>query len=175
MFLKEKMPYITTMIAEATPDKFIATARNAIGCGAEAIGFQICLFEKAYRTEENYRRMFDYVGDKPIYVTNYDMGLNSGDSDEELAEGLKLALRCGADLIDVPGDLFHKEQYQLTTDEKAVKKQMRLIDEIHSQGKQVLMSTHIFEFRTAEELVKIAKEQIRRGADVVKIVTASNT
>lgn len=175
MFAIDKMPYITTMIQTPTPDEFIAAARNAVCGGADAIGFQLCQLKKEYRTEENYRNMFAYVGDRPIYITNYDRGFSEGDSDDELVDGLKLALECGADLADIPGDMFHKEKYQLTRDKIAIEKQMRLIDEIHSMGKQVLMSSHIFEFRSIDDLTEIANEQIKRGADVVKIVAASNT
>lgn len=37
------------------------------------------------------------------------------------------------------------------------------------------MSSHVYEFRNAERVIKIALEQQRRGADIVKIVTGAQT
>lgn len=168
-------PLITTMIQERTPEAFIATARNAVCRGTEAIGFQICQMEPEYRTEENFRRMFAYAEDKPIYVTNYNMGFNVKTAPEKLAEGLLLALKAGATLADVPGDLYKPDRYQLTRDRDAVKKQKELIEKIHELGGEALVSSHIFEYRSAQELLEVAREQESRGADVLKFVTESNT
>jgi 3-dehydroquinate dehydratase len=42
-------------------------------------------------------------------------------------------------------------------------------------GGEVLMSSHVKEFRSPERVLEIALEQQRRGADIVKIVTGANT
>jgi len=73
------------------------------------------------------------------------------------------------------GDTFDPSPEELTTDEKAIAKQRKLIDEIHKKGGEVLMSSHVYEFRNAERVIEIALEQQRRGADIVKIVTGANT
>ena len=52
---------------------------------------------------------------------------------------------------------------------------MKFIDEVHKRGGEVLMSSHIQEFRSAERVLEIALEQQRRGTDIVKIVTGANT
>ena len=57
----------------------------------------------------------------------------------------------------------------------AIDKQMRLIDQIHNMGKEVLMSSHVLKFTPAETVLEIAYEQKKRGADIVKIVTAANS
>jgi 3-dehydroquinate dehydratase len=72
------------------------------------------------------------------------------------------------------GDIFCKHPEELTDDKEAVKRQMELIDIIHSKGAQVLMSSHLHKFAPAERVLEIALEQKRRGADIIKIVTAAN-
>jgi 3-dehydroquinate dehydratase len=117
--------------------------------------------------------------DKPIYVTNYRSGINKemGYSDDELAEGLLLLAESGATLCDVMGDYYDKNDRELTFDARAVDKQLRLIDKLHEIGAEVLMSTHITKsFHSADEILSIAHEQEKRGADICKIVTgAENT
>ena len=51
----------------------------------------------------------------------------------------------------------------------------RMIDKIHQMGKEALMSSHVLKFASAETVLEIAYEQQRRGADIVKIVTAANS
>ena len=60
-------------------------------------------------------------------------------------------------------------------DPEAVAKQMKLIDEIHARGAEVIMSSHVRKYIPAERVLEIALEQQRRGADVVKIVTWGNS
>ena len=96
-------------------------------------------------------------------------------SDDELMDGLLLGLKCGATLVDVMGDAYAPAPEELATDEKAIAKQMKFIDEVHQRGGEVLMSSHIYEFCPAERVLEIALEQQRRGADIGKIVTGANT
>ena len=42
-------------------------------------------------------------------------------------------------------------------------------------GKEVLLSSHVLKFASAETVLEIAYEQQKRGADIVKIVTAANS
>lgn len=174
-FLNSKNPFIMEMVQAPTLENAIYKIRNAINGGATAIGFQMGYLEKKYRTEESLRSIFAEAGDKPIYFTNYRSQLNVGMSDEELMDGLRFGLKCGANLIDVMGDAFNPSFEELTTDEQAIKKQMNFIDEIHKSGGEVLMSSHIREYRDSEHVLKMALEHQRRGADVVKIVTGART
>ena len=174
-FLHQNKPLITCMVQSPTPEEAISAVRNAAGDGADAFGLQICRLQSEYRTEEHLKRIFRPMGNRPIYVTNYRYGYNEGKSDEELAEGLLFALRCGANLIDVMGDLYCKDPRELTCDPAAVEKQKRLIDEIHERGGEVLISSHLFRYAPAEEVLEIALAQQERGADVVKIVCAADS
>ena len=174
-FLNSDTPFIMEMVQSHTAENAIFKIRNAIADGATAIGFQMGYLEKQYRTEETIRSIFAEAGDKPIYFTNYRSHFNVGMSDEELMDGLRFGLNCGANLIDVMGDAFNPSYEELTTDEKAIKKQMEFIDEIHKRGGDVLMSSHIREFRDSEHVLKMALEHQRRGADIAKIVTGAKT
>lgn len=102
------------------------------------------------------------------------MANNSGKTDKELAEGLITLAENGAILIDVMGDMFCKHPEELTDNEDAIKKQIELIEKIHSVGAEVLMSSHLYKYAPAERVLEIALEQKRRGADIIKIVTAAN-
>ena len=93
----------------------------------------------------------------------------------EVATGYLRLCDMGATLIDVLGDLYCPTKYEITTDPVAIEKQKALIDEIHARGCEVLMSSHVLEFRSGEEVLAIAREHQARGADISKIVTFANT
>jgi 3-dehydroquinate dehydratase type I len=142
--------------------------------GVEAIGMQFCKLREQYRNEKTYRELFAYT-DLPVYVTNYRNHLsNAGKSDDVLAAELVELAECGATLCDVMGDYFDLCEGELTMDEEAVKKQMKLIDELHKRGAEVLMSSHVLKFTPAERVLEIALEHQRRGADICKIVTGAD-
>ena len=174
-FLNQSRPLITCMIQAENPDYAIATIRNAAFDGCDAYGLQACRLAPQYMTEETIRRIMKPMGAKPCYVTYYRGGYNEGKTDDEIAEGLLFLQKCGGNLIDVMGDLFDRNDLQLTMDEKAVQKQRDLIDTIHERGGEVMMSSHTFKFLPAEEVLRIAREQEKRGADICKIVNAAST
>lgn len=168
-------PLLTVMLQCETPDILIGRIRNALCDGAEAFGLQAEWLKPEFQTPAVFEQLIREMRDRPCYVTNY-RGRNNGDTpDEVLAEGLLAWAKCGANLCDVPGDLFCKHPLQMTEDPVAIRKQMDLIDQLHGLGAQVLMSAHIFTFTSAEKVLEVALEQKRRGADVVKIVTGADT
>jgi 3-dehydroquinate dehydratase len=128
---------------------------------------------REYRTPETYRRLFDAAGSLPVYVTNYRDRENEGKDDDTLGRELIELAECGATLCDVMGDMFCVHEDQLTMDETAVKKQMKLIEDIHKAGAEVLMSSHVMRFISTERVLEIAFEQQRRGADICKIVVGA--
>lgn len=179
-FLNQNKPLITGMILEDTPDKIRFAVKNSIYDGADCLGIQLEWLKKEYKTEEVYKKIFGACSGHPIYITNYRSRANEGLSDDEIADELIRALSCGATLGDVPGSLFDSESgmgigLELSMKQDAIDRQMRLIDKIHSIGKEALMSSHVLKFTPAETVLEIAHEQIRRGADIVKIVTAANS
>ena len=175
-FLSYEKPLLTSMVQASNPDRIKALIDASIPEGAEAIGMQFCKLKAEYRNEKTYRELFAYT-DLPIYVTNYRNHIsNIGKSDDVLAAELIELAECGATLCDVMGDYFDACEGELTMNEDAIKKQMRLIDELHGRGAEVLMSSHVLKFTPAERVLEIAREHERRGADICKIVTgAENT
>ena len=175
-FLSHEKPLLTCMVQASNPDRIKALIDASITEGAEAIGMQFCKLKAEYRNEKTYRELFAYT-DLPIYVTNYRNHIsNIGKSDDVLAAELVELAECGATLVDVMGDYFDACEGELTMNKDAIKKQIRLIDELHGRGAEVLMSSHVFKFTPAERVLEIAREHERRGADICKIVTgAENT
>ena len=170
-FLNSEKPLLCAMIQCNTPDECCEKIRLSLEEGAEAIAIQLDQLKRDLRSPMHLRQIFESCSGKPIYVTSYRTGESAGMSDDECVELLLTALECGATLFDVMGDLYSRSpQYELTTDDDAIKKQMALIDKIHRAGGEVLMSSHTYKSITLEENLMIAKEQARRGADIIKIV-----
>ncbi len=174
-FLHQSRPILTCMIQARTPGEARLTIRNASYDGCDAFGFQQCQLGKEYRDEGTIRGLFAAMSNKPIYVTNYRYANNTGMSDDELADGLVELIQRGATLADVMGDFYCPHPIQMTDNAEAIDKQRRLIERIHEAGGEVLMSAHVLKYIPAEQVLEIAFEQKRRGADVVKIVTAANS
>ena len=173
-FLNNEKPILTTMVQADNPDRIKELIDKSLPEGAEAFGMQFCRLLPEYRNEETYRELFKYT-DKPVYVTNYRWGVNEEKTDDEIGEELVFLAECGATLCDVMGDYYDRQPGELTMDEDAVKKQMALIDRIHKAGAEVLMSSHVLKFTSAEDVLRIALEHQRRGADICKIVTNAET
>lgn len=174
-FLKYDKPLLTVMVQADNPERIEELIDKSTSEGAEAFGMQFCRMKDEYRNKNIYKGLFSYAKDKPVYVTNYRLARNEGKTDEQLAEELVELAECGAALCDVMGDIFDKQPGELTMDETAVEKQMKLIDKLHNKGAEVLMSSHIFKFTPAERVLEIALEHQRRGADICKIVTGADT
>lgn len=174
-FLNKDNPMLTVMLQCETPEVAISRIRNANGLGADAYGLQVESLNPEFHNPDTYKRIFSEMKDKPCYVTNYRFAKNEGKTDEELADGLLELADSGATLIDVMGDIFCKHPEELTEDKIAVEKQIRLIENLHNMGAEVLMSSHLYKYAPAERVLEIALEQKRRGADIIKIVTAADS
>ena len=174
-FLNQEKPILTAMLQYSNIDLTIGAIRNGLANGAEAFGLQVEALEEQYKTPNNFKRLFNEMGDKPCYVTNYRFGSNAEKSDETLAKEMLLLAENGANLCDVMGDMFCKHPEELTDNSSAIDKQMKYIDSLHEKGAKVLMSSHVLKFTSAERVLEIAFEQKRRGADIVKIVTGAET
>ncbi len=179
-FLNQNRPLITSMILKDNPDSIRFAVKNSIYDGADCLGIQLERLKKEFKNEESYKKIFSACSNHPVYITNYRGAQNEGLTDEEITEELLVALKCGATLGDVMGSAFDSESgmgigLELSMKPDAIDKQKRLIDRIHDMGKEALMSSHVLKFTPAETVLEIAYEQQKRGADVVKIVTAGNS
>ncbi len=172
-FLNYEKAILTTMVQADNPDRIKELVDKSLPVGAEAFGMQFERLKPMYRNKEVYKELFSYT-DKPVYVTNYRCSTNDK-PDDVLAEGLLELADCGATLCDVMGDLFDKQPDEVAVDDIAIKKQMKLIDDLHKKGAEVLMSSHVYKYTPAERVLEIALEHQRRGADICKIVTGAET
>lgn len=173
-FLNHEKPLLTCMVQANNPERVKELIGLALPEGAEAFGMQFCRIKKEYRNRDTYTSLFSSVEGLPIYVTNYRDGENEGKDDDTLASELLELAECGATLCDVMGDTFDVQDDQMAKDEGAIEKQMKLIDDLHERGAEVLMSSHVMKFTPAERVLEIALEQQRRGADICKIVVGAD-
>lgn len=174
-FLVKGRPTLTVMIQAKTPERVSELIKRGLDGGADAFAIQVDQLERKYRTEERLKKLFGQMNGKPVYVTDYRGNMNEGMTDGELADELLMLARCGASLVDVMGDFYCPSKDEIALNSEADAKQRRLIEKIHSYGAEVLMSSHTYRYLTADEVLKIAKTQSQRGADIIKIVTAADT
>lgn len=174
IFLDGAKPLVA-MIQCRTADECIQKITRSLADGAEALGIQLCQLKRTERTDDKLKAIFDSCNEKPIYITSYRYNESTGMTDDECAELLLKGLDFGATLCDVPGDLFDRNPFQITTDPTAVAKQKKLIDIIHEKGGEVLISTHDFRALSAKEIFDIAKIQVCHGADIIKIVVKADS
>ncbi len=174
-FLHQNKPLLTAMIQADTPQSARDAIRTAVYDGCDALGFQLEAMPKQYRTDDTIRGIFAEACGRPIYVTNYQSRANEGDSDDTLADGLLWMCQNGATLMDVRGDMYACDPLQLTENPTAIAKQKDLIARIHDMGGEVLMSSHTSRYLDSDAVMRIAVAQKERGADIIKIVTASNS
>lgn len=172
-FLNQDNCLLTVMLQCETPDVAIGRIRNSLHCGAEGFGLQVECLKPEFHNQETYKSIFDEMRGKPVYVTNYRYNNNIRKTDQELADGLIELAKCGATLCDIMGDLYDKQLDEMALSQEAISKQMQLIEKLHDQGAEVLMSSHLYTFTSAERVLEIALEQKRRGADIAKIVVGA--
>jgi len=170
-----RRPPLVDMVLTPTVEEMVFRFRRGVCDGADAFGVQLDWLRREFRTEARLREAFAYAAGRPLYVTNYDKNFSAGMDGDARMDELRLAVRCGASLVDVPGDLYAPDPLELTRDEKAIDRQRRTIDSFHAMGAQVLMSSHVLKFLPEEEVVALALEHQRRGADVAKFVTYSGS
>ena len=179
-FLNSGRPLITPLLASAEKEPLLREIADCLAQGADAFGLQMERLPNDLRGEKSMKAFFAAMGDKPIYVTCYKRGDVLDESEDDRAETILNALKWGATLADVRGDLFDPREGEMTYDEIAVEKQKELIKRIHAMGKEALISSHVIyggklRFLPKEEVLSIALEQQSRGADIAKIVTNADT
>ena len=175
-FLKSDRPIITGMVRSKNKEDILKEICRIRNDGADAYGFQIEIIEDEFKTQENLKEIFDAMNDKPIYCTNYMRGNSTKNiSWDTLREQVLMAVDLGATLIDIPADMFDSSDMELSMSKQAIAEQIRLIDEIHRRGAEVLMSSHVLRYIRKEAVLTIAEQHKTRGADISKIVTEANS
>lgn len=176
-FLVNGRPTLTAMLKSKTTEGLLKEIDEIHQMDPDAFGFQIDMLSPDERCEENYKKIISAMKDKPCYITNYCRNNPVTHTDDELNEELLKIIDYGTcyKLIDIRMDCYDRQPGEVTYNEQAVEKQMKLIDKIHSLGAQALMSAHVLKYISGNEVLDIAMAQKMRGADIAKIVTEANS
>lgn len=174
-FFNRQETAITLLYKPSSVGQGIVIARSAESDGADGVAVEIQRIPQEERTVENFRNLINSV-QLPFMFINYRDDIVHGDDDEARQQDLLTAIDAGAEVVDIMGDLFDPSPRELTRNPDAVARQKKLIDEIHARGAKVLMSSHVTkEALSAEEVLAHLQEQSSRGADILKIVTLTDT
>lgn len=167
---------ITAIMTGETPDELIAQVRTADYEGADGIAIDLCHLRPEFRNVESLKRIIGSSGVMPFmfFFYRYDQW-RQYPTDDARQELLLMAVDAGAHIVDVMGDLYDPSPRERTHKPEAIEKQMKLIETIHERGAQVVMSSHMNEFLTTEEVLEQMREFDRRGADVLKLVQTVNS
>lgn len=161
---------LTCSVSDRDEAECISTVRNALYDGADGFLFHLEKLDPAAKNAAALRQIFAYTENRPVLTVNYRTG---GTDDAELASLQLEAVEAGAGCVDVMGDMFGRCEGELTRDREAILRQRDYIDEIHAEGAQVMMSSHILKYIEDDRLMEYAHEFVRRGADIVKLVTGA--
>ncbi|MBS6477345.1 MAG: type I 3-dehydroquinate dehydratase [Firmicutes bacterium] len=173
-FIRSDKPIKTAMIQVKTADEAIAAIESGLKQGADAFGWQLECLNADQINQKTLENVFSAGCGMPFYVTNYKWASGGDKPEEQYFDELLLALKCGATLIDMPGDSFSPAPDQLTYNEQAIRKQIEFSQKAHDLGGELLISSHVPDFRSEDYVLGMAFEQKRRGADIAKIVTFSH-
>ena len=173
-FIRSDKPLKTAMIQVKTADEAIAAIESGLKQGADAFGWQLECLNADQINQKTLENVFSAGCGMPFYVTNYKWASGGDKPEEQYFDELLLALKCGATLIDMPGDSFSPAPDQLTYDQQTIRKQIEFSQKVHDLGGELLISSHVPDFRSEDYVLGMAFEQKRRGADIAKIVTFSH-
>ena len=174
-FFNRQDAAVTMLCSPESIGEAVGLARAAEMDGADGIAIELKKMPLEERTEQNFRSLINSV-QLPFMFIDYRNDQFLKADDEARQKYLLLAAKCGAEVIDVMGDLYDPAPFELTMDPKTVKKQKALIARIHKLGAKVIMSSHMTGTeRSAEEVLAHLREQASRGADILKIVVGTDT
>jgi 3-dehydroquinate dehydratase len=164
-------PKTLTIAHEPTVDECVGVFRNAVYEGTDALGVMMNTLNPEERTEEKLRALMNYAGDVPVLAMNYRQQKAPFPllDDQTLVDSLFTAVRAGADMVDLMGDLYDECDGELTYDAAAIAKQKDLIAQFREMGTKVLVSSHMYTFKDSEQTIEHFKQLESRGADIVKI------
>jgi 3-dehydroquinate dehydratase len=151
--------------------------RNARYDGTDAYGFMLDFLDLRYHNKEDLERIFAYAADKPILTMNYRNAnrVDRGQTDQDMVDTQLLAIEAGATMVDIIADYFDPSPRELSRKPEVIERQRELVDRIHGMGGEVLMSSHTWDFLTAEETIEHFRQLELRGGDMVKIAMCAHS
>lgn len=183
------------LIDDATPAGVVRTMKLAEYDGADAFDLELQALEPRFRTIDAVRPIFEHAT-RPVFTVYRRYALEGArfvyaEADEEARMRTQLDLiEVGSFGFDMELDTFDPQPPQrpdsddgkrrmydrasrpgeITSEPRAVERQVRLIDEAHRRGGQVMASSHALVRLTAAGALAIGRMAEERGADAVKIV-----
>lgn len=186
-------PVIAGVIRRHTKAEAKADIRNYEIKGAGMIDLHISCLDEEYRNEETLRELIEFTR-LPLLGLNYNLHNNQfyETSEEERVSYLKMAVKAGAAGIDMQGytlgtransetpgaekySFMRSNPNEVCIDDVSIGKQTELIEEVHREGAEVLLSTHTFTPLTAEQMVDLALFLCERKPDAMKFVNRADT
>lgn len=171
-FLTLPRPVVCCITGEPTVKQDIAMIKNGEYDGAAAFAVHMEYLGHGNHMDESMSALAKCTR-KPIMLLHYRS--DGKYTDEERMDILRRAIQCGATAIDLTADTYKPSPLEFTDDPKAVDLQKAYIDSIHALGGEVIMSSHIAEYRTCEQVLEHMKSVESRGVDIAKIVTKADT
>lgn len=177
-FLALPRPIVTCILKPHGAADAIATMKNGEYDGAPAFAVHLESFGRENLTDDNLRKMASATR-KPVMFLHYRTGPDAQGraplTDEERVDLLLRAIRCGGTAVDFTADTFDESPLEFTANPAAIDRQRRAIDDAHELGGEVIMSSHIYQPRSCEQVLEHMKAVEDRGVDIAKIVTQVET
>lgn len=183
-------PAIIGVVRERTIDAAIEKIKVYEKKQATVIDLHLSCLDDEYKNEKQIKRVVE-VSALPILALNYNQRYDRSEyetTEEERVRLLMCAVRAGVSAIDMQGytfDLASKRQFngenkfsftynnpfEIITDKSIIEKQKNLIKEVHSYGKEVVLSTHPYIPMDCQQVIDLVYFLAERDPDVIKIVT----
>ncbi|MGD0804883.1 MAG: type I 3-dehydroquinate dehydratase [Candidatus Bathyarchaeia archaeon] len=192
-FTELPRPFIVGVISDDDVSHCVRSMKLGEFDGADGFQLELQGFKGYPPTLKEIREVVSSTT-KPVWVTNRRRP-TSAESDEDRVNLMLKSVEAGAACLDMemdtfdPWRLWQKERIEreltrlrgisinqsdlpreCSFDEEATRKQMEVIDKVHSMGGEVLLSAHLLIRTTTEGVLRVGEELVRRGADLVKIV-----
>ena len=118
-FFNRQNAAVALLYSPQSISEAVGLARAGEMDGADAIAVELQKLPLDQRTEENFRAVINSV-QLPFMFIDYRSDLFLKADDEARQEYLLLAAKCGAEVIDVMGDLYDPAPFELTRNPAAV-------------------------------------------------------
>ncbi len=191
-FAKPESPLLAAVIRQRTVKDAIAAVTNAQYHGATGIDLHLSCLDDEYKNPKSIEEILKYCK-IPVMALNYNHRIDYSTyscPEEERIDLLMMAVEAGVSCIDLQGYSFDieskggfRQEFQslgysftrgnpkeIVCDEAVIEKQVKLIEDCHAVGCEVLLSCHPAVYMDTEQAVELAKFLEKRNPDVIKLV-----
>jgi len=196
-FVNAPSPVLASVVRERTVKECIGAIKNSEYGGAGAIDLHLSCLDREYKNVESIKEILNACR-LPVLVLNYNHNYDYSSYDcdeEERIRLLEIGAEAGASAIDMQAYSFNiktktsfqaelatdsmlfaaKKPNEVALDKETVDKQLALIDKMHKNGTEVLLSCHTGVYLNCEEAVSLCRLLEKRNPDIIKLVMPCNT